>query len=412
MNYISLKKLKSFFSPQELRTAFIISFSFSLFLYLFHFSFEFYLLNTLTGLYAFYLLIISSRKTLFFAGFFIGGLWFYWIGFSFRYYDMDWAVPLVALGFAFIYAFIFWAVSWPKHPLLRALALFLLSFFEPFDFNWLQPELLFVHSYIGIEKWQYALILTALSLMVFIKDKRSPAFLLLVLPALSFSSHSPQTLPLDIELVQTDINQDTKWDPSQASKIVKKNFNYIDSSISKKKQLVILPESVFPLFLNRHPELISALKTRSHRISIVVGGLYAEDGHNFNATYFFQEGKMDIAKKMILVPFGEYIPLPSFLARPINEAVFGGAVDYLSASEATNFNIHNVTFKNAICYEATCHELFQDHPKYMIATSNNAWFMPSVQPSIQKLLMQFYATKSKTIILHSANSAGGGIIYP
>jgi len=407
-----MQKLKSFFSFQELRTASVLALCFSSFIYLFHFELEFYLLNTILGLYAFYLLITSNRKTLFFAGFLIGALWFYWIGFSFRYYNMAWAVPLVALGFSLIYALIFWAVSWPKHPVLRALALFFLSFFEPFDFNWLQPELLFVHSYIGIEKWQYALVLLSLALMIYIKDKRSPLFLLLILPAFSLPTQKLETLPLDIELVQTDIAQDTKWDPAQVPEIVKNNFSYIDLAISKKKQLVILPESVFPLFLNRYPQILNKLKKRSQHISIVAGGLYAENGHNFNATYFFQNGKMQLAKKMILVPFGEYIPLPSFLARPINEAVFGGAVDYLSASKATTFKINNLDFKNAICYEATCHELFEDKPPFMIATSNNAWFMPSIQPSIQRLLMQFYATKNNTIIFHSANSAGGGIIYP
>ena len=134
----------------QFKTSLIISLCFSAFIYFFHFGFEFYLLNTLLALYAFYLLIFSTRKTLFFAGFFIGFLWFYWIGFSFRYYDMAWAVPLVALGFAFIYAFIFWVVSWPSHPLMRSAMLFLLSLFEPFDFNWLLPELLFVHSYSGV----------------------------------------------------------------------------------------------------------------------------------------------------------------------------------------------------------------------------------------------------------------------
>ena len=161
--HLSLKKIKSFFSFKELQVAFITSISFSLFIYLFHFGFEFYVLNTVLGLYAFYLLIISNRKTLLFAGFFIGLLWFYWIGFSFIYYDMAWVVPLNALGFGLIYALIFWIVSWPSHPFLRAGMLFALSFFEPFDFNWLQPELLFVHSYLGVEKWQYALILLSLS---------------------------------------------------------------------------------------------------------------------------------------------------------------------------------------------------------------------------------------------------------
>jgi len=407
-----MQKLKSFFSYQELRTASILALSFSAFIYFFHFELELYLLNSLLGLYAFYLLITSSRKSLFFAGFLIGLLWFYWIGFSFRYYGLAWSVPLVAVGFAFIYAFVFWLVSLPTHPLLRAAMLFLLSLFEPFDFNWLQPELLFVHSYFGVEKWQYALILLSLALYVYFKEKKGYLFLLLLLPALNFSSHQEQNLPLNISLVQTDLRQDIKWNQSYIPQTIEKNLNTIDKAIEQKKDLVILPESAYPLFLNRHRDLIETLKGRSFKISIITGSLYDENGQNFNATYFFQDGKMQIAKKMILVPFGEYIPLPSFLAKPINSAIFAGASDYLSANAPTDFTIKDIIFRNAVCYEATCYELFEGSPKFMIATSNNAWFMPSIEPTIQRLLMQFYASKNNTIILHSANRAGGGIIYP
>jgi len=407
-----MNSLKSFFSRKELQTALIISFCFSAFIYLFHFGFEFYLLNSILGLYAFYLLIISNKKTLFFAGFFIGLFWFYWIGFSFRYYDLAWVIPLNALGFALVYGLIFWVLAWSSQPFIRAFMLFLLSLFEPFDFNWLQPELLFVHSYFGIEKWQYALILVSLSCFVYFKDKKPYLFLLLLLPALSFPSPSPQVLPFNIKIVQTMLEQDHKWNLFYQTAIIEQNFHEIDTAISEGAKLVILPESSFPLFLNHRPQLVQKLKEKSLNISIVAGSLYAQDGHNFNASYFFQDGNMSVAKKMILVPFGEYIPLPSFLARPINEAVFGGASDYLSASKPSYFNIQGINFKNAICYEATCHELFEDNPALMIATSNNAWFMPSIQASLQRLLMQFYATKSNTIILHSANAAGGGIIFP
>lgn len=404
--------IKTFFSFNEIKTALLIALSFSSFIYLYHFGLDFFLLNTLLGLYAFYLLIESNKKTLLFAGFFIGLLWFYWIGFSFRYYNMAWAVPLVSLGFGLIYATIFWLISLASHPLLRAGMLFLLSLFEPFDFNWLQPELVFLNTYFGIEKWQYALILLALALSIQFKEKKSLLFLLILLPALDFSMIKLQENPLNIALIQTDIDQAKKWNPYYAPSIIKDNLNAIDHAIENKKDLVILPESVFPMFLNRDLALMRKLKEKSRSISILTGSLYYEDQHNFNASYFFQDGEVQIAKKMVLVPFGEYIPLPSFLARPINEAIFGGASDYLSASKPSDFVIKGFTFRNAICYEATCHELFEDNPSFMIAISNNAWFAPSIEPSLQKLLMKFYAKKHNTIIFHSANSAGGGIIYP
>ena len=407
-----MQAIKNFFSPKQLQNGFIVALCFSASLYLFHFELTYYLFNSLIGLYTFYLLIISDKKTLLFAGFFIGLFWFYWIGFSFRYYDMAWAVPLVSLGFGLIYALVFWLVSLASHPLLRAGMLFLLSLFEPFDFNWLQPELLFVHSYFGIEKWQFALILLALSMTVMFKDKKGFLFLLFLLPALSFSENEIKNHPLNIALIQTDLDQARKWNPYNASSIIKDNLGAIDRAIDDNKDLIILPESAFPMFLNRDLILIRKLKEKSRHISILTGSLYYENQHNFNASYFFQDGEVQIAKKMVLVPFGEYIPLPSFLARPINKAIFGGASDYLSASKPSDFDIKGFKFRNAICYEATCHELYEGHPSFMIATSNNAWFAPSIEPSLQKLLMQFYAKKHNTIIFHSANSAGGGIIYP
>ena len=405
-----MQKLKHFFSPYELKKATLIALVFSSFIYLFHFGYTPYFLNSILGLYAFYLLIKESRKTLFFAGFLIGLLWFYWIGYSFIYYDMAWAVPLNALGFAFIYGFIFWVVSYPSNPLLRAFMLFLLSLFEPFDFNWLQPELLFVNSYFGIHKWEYVLILFSLSLFVYFK--KNPVFLVFLLPALSFSTPNVQELPLNVTLYQTQLEQSKKWNQFYIPQTIQKNFDAIDLAIKENKDLIVLPESAFPLFLNLQPKLIKKLKDKSKKIAIHTGSLFYENKQNFNASYYFYNGQMQLAKKMILVPFGEYIPLPAFLARPINKAIFGGAVDYLSASEPTDFNIKGTVFRNAICYEATCHEMYEDKPKFIIATSNNAWFTPSIQPSLQRLLMQFYATKSNTIILHAANSAGGGIIYP
>lgn len=407
-----MQRLRYFFSPDSLKESLLLAFCFSAFIYLFHFNLNYYLLNSLLGLYAFYLLLGGSRKVLLFAGFFIGLLWFYWIGFSFRYYGMSWALPFVSLGFALIYAFVFWLISWPSHPLLRALMLFGLSFFEPFDFNWLQPELLFVQSYFGIEKWQYALILLSLALMHFFKEKRPYLFLPLLLPALSFSSPQAHDLPLDISMVQTKLSQEEKWNPHFLPEIIKANLQEIEQAIEAKKEVVVLPESAFPLFLNRDIELMEELKLKSYDITIITGSLLYEDHHNYNATYLFQNGQMQIAKKMVLVPFGEYIPLPSFLARPINRIIFDGASDYLNATEPTDFIIHSIPFRNAICYEATCHELFTSKPKYMIAISNNAWFTPSIEPSLQRLLMQFYATKSGTTILHAANGSGGGIIYP
>ena len=407
-----MRMITRFFSLTDFIYAFAIALCFSAFIYLYHFDVAWKWLNTLLGLFAFYGLLIAPQRQLFLFGFFVGIFWFYWIGFSFRYYEMSWAVPLVALGFALIYSGIFGIIGYAKPVYMRAILLFLLSFFEPFDFNWLQPELIFLHSVFGIEKWQYALVLTALALTASLKDNKRFLPLLFLLGALDLSSHPKPSNPFPIALVQTQLEQDKKWNPFYLDLIISENLHAIEKAIDDGKALVILPESSFPLFLNHNAYLLETLKTLSFKIDIVTGSLFEENLHNYNASFYFHQGQMQVAKKMVLVPFGEYIPLPSFLARPINEAIFGGASDYLSADAPTDFVIQGTPFRNAICYEASCYELYEGQPQYMIAMSNNAWFTPSIEPTLQRLLMEYYARKNHTLIFHAANKAGGGIISP
>ncbi|HEY9203679.1 MAG TPA: apolipoprotein N-acyltransferase, partial [Sulfurimonas sp.] len=173
---------------------------------------------------------------------------------------------------------------------------------------------------------------------------------------------------------------------------------------------VIFPESVFPFFMNKAPLIFEELKKASYDIAIVAGSLLSENGMHYNVTYMFEEGNFKVAKKLVLVPFGEYIPLPKFAQDFINEIFFGGVSDFKTATEPTDFTIKGVKFRNAICYEATCQEIYEGEVDFVIAISNNAWFAPSIEPTLQKLLMRYYARKNGATIYHSANYRGTGII--
>ncbi|MDQ7066627.1 MAG: nitrilase-related carbon-nitrogen hydrolase [Sulfurimonas sp.] len=187
-------------------------------------------------------------------------------------------------------------------------------------------------------------------------------------------------------------------------------FSQINTAIEEKQDLIIFPESVFPLYMNHNPELIHKLSVLSHDISIVTGALLREDNHNYNVTYLFENGEYKIAKKLVLVPFGEYIPLPKFAQKLINEMFFSGASDFVTAKEPTDFLIKGVKFRNAICYEATCQEIYEGDVSFVIASSNNAWFAPSIEATLQNLLLRYYARKNGVSIYHSANYKGSGII--
>lgn len=383
---------------------------FSAFIYFAQYDFTFKLLNTLFGLLAISFFLYIPKKSVLIAGFFIGLFWFYWVGYSFKYQGVAYMESIITLVFALFYMLFFAPLYFTKHPIIRALLLFGLSFIEPFHNNWMQINLLFTDSYIGIYKYQFIILLLALSLPSIIKNKYKYLPLVLLLATLNFGYPIQKDAPLKIKLVETKIAQDKKWLAESLRPTVAMIFQEIKKAQKEDYDLIIFPESVFPIYMNYNPKVLQKLQEESHKISIVAGSLLRENTHNYNVTYMFEDGNYTIAKKMILVPFGEYIPLPKFAQKIINDTFFSGASDFLTAEKPTDFIIQGIKFRNAICYEATSKELFIGDFNYMIATSNNAWFTPSIEPTLQNLLLKYYARKNGITIYHSANDKGTGIV--
>ncbi len=397
---------------EDLLRAMIIAVSFSAFIYFAHWDMTMSGLETLLGLVALWAFLTQERRVLLFSGYLIGLLWFYWIGYSFEYNGVGWLTPIITIFFGFVYLLFFGVLSFTHNVWIRAALLFGLTYVEPFDYNWLQPELIFINSYFGIEKWQFALILATLALFITLKERWRYAALLLLAGAISFPTPVRELPPLKIDLVATDLPQEEKWLPHKRREFIRQNLDAIDKSIDEGYDIVVLPESAFPLYLNHAPDLTNQLLMRSFEISIITGALFEENGQNYNVTYQFTDGRYTIAKKMVLVPFGEYVPLPKFAQEWINQTFFAGSSDYISATEPTDLIVGDTTFRNAVCYEATCEEIYEGDPDFMIAISNNAWFTPSIEPTLQRLLMRYYAKKHDTIIFHAANSDGTGIVLP
>lgn len=389
----------------------LIALGFSAFIYFEYFHITIRLINTLAALGALYGLLYAPRIVLPIAGFWIGLLWCYWIGYSFQYYGLGWATWLVALGFGFVYALYYGALGLTTNPWLRALILFGLTYLWPMDFNWMQPELIFVESYLGFEKWQFAFILALLaSTSWFYRQKK--ILPLLLLPLSAQTTYTPPPLPpLKIKLISTNIPQDLKWQAFILEDTINNNLASIDEAIEQGYDLVVLPEAAFTLYMNHAPMLMKELQKKSDSIAILTGTLHDENNLNYNVSYLFDHGKITVAKKMILVPFGEYIPLPSFLKGWVNRTIFGGGSDFVTADKPTDFIIKGVKFRNAICYEATREELYTPDARYLIATSNNGWFQPSIEPTLQNLLIRFYARKNNSMVFHSANGGGSGVVF-
>lgn len=384
---------------------------FSAFIYFAEYNLTNKFVNTLFGLASLALFLYIPKRSILIAGFFIGLFWFYWIGYSFKYQGVGYMTPIITIAFGFIYLLFFLPLYFTDKAYIRAILLFGLSFFEPFHWNWLQIELIFVDSYIGVYKYQLIAVLLALSLPQLIKDRRYKfAPLLLLLISINYGYPKQENAPLKIKLVETNIKQNYKWTEEAQIPTIDSIYSEIEKAQEQKYDVILFPESVFPLYLNKEPFLIKELEKLSHGIVIVAGGLLKENNESYNATYKFEDGKYVTAKKLVLVPFGEYIPLPKFARKFVNDTFFSGASDFHTALTPTDFIIKGVKFRNAICYEATSPELYKGDVKYMLASSNNAWFAPSIEPILQRLLLKYYARKNGVTIYHATNNKGTGVI--
>ncbi len=381
---------------------------FSSFIYFEYFDLTNKFVNSIFGLIALYLFLHVEKKAVLVAGFFVGIFWFYWVGYSFKYTGVGYLTPFVTVGFGLVYMLFFGVLALFEKPFYRAIALFALNFVDVFYFNWLQIQAIFTDSYFGLQTYQLAIMLLVLALPLK-KLKFIP--LLALIFTLNFQTPQQNNMPLKIKLVQTDIKQDKKWTAQELPKIIQIGYTEINKAIKNGYDVVVFPESFYPFYMNKHPQFLQKLLELSKDITIITGSLYSEKNNHYNVTYILKDGDFSIAKKFVLVPFGEYVPLPKFAQEWVNETFFAGEADFKPADKPTDFYIKGIKFRNAICYEATSKKIYEGDVKFVIAMSNNAWFAPSIEPTLQQILMKYYGRKYKVTIYHSANYKFSKIVF-
>lgn len=402
---------REYFNKTYIIKGLITALLFSTPIYLAYFGLEIKVINTIFLLSSFYFILTINRPSLFFTGFFVGIYWFYWVSFSFRYYDLTFLIPLVIFAFALAYALLFLITSIKDNTYIRAILFFALTFIDPLGFNWFKPEILLLDSFFEANKIILALLILS---TIFLVKQRVLIYTISII-AVSFININPSPPALNdlkINLPKYTLNQDYKWDKKNLARVIDINFEQINSAIKNKDDVVVLPETAFPLILNKQEFVLQSLLEKSNLITIITGALFYENTEYKNSTYIFKNGNVKLAHKVVLVPFGEAIPLPSIITNFINDIFYNGAKDYTKAQSPTDYKIKNILFRNAICYEATSEELYKglNTVKNIIAISNNAWFTPSIEPTLQKLLLRLYSNKYGVNIYHEVNGSENYII--
>lgn len=376
--------------------------------------FENIFLETLSPFLAIWGLILLLRtknaKGYFWTGFLMGLFWFWWVGLSAIYFDLNYLVPVIALIMGLVYGVLFRICFLFKFDFLRLCAIFALSFIHPLGFDWLEWG---IYTAYGFFDSSLRGIICLFLIAYFIYEGYISRYykiaivLILFFTGFHYEEKTATTLPFSYKLINTNISQDQKF--LQEKLILNSNalLSEISRAILEKKELIILPETAFAFNL-RGTKYEDFLKELSHKIIIITGAFYTKDGQTYNSTYVFRQGKSYIFNKHFLVPFGEEIP---FFKELVKKYFLPNMEEFTRGPVQSQYKLNNSLITNAICYEATKEQNYKNS-KIIIALSNNAWFKHSSEYKLQKLLMQFYANKYGVSVYHATNGKENAVILP
>ena len=226
----------------------------------------------------------------------------------------------------------------------------------------------------------------------------------------------PSGAALEVSLLQGNIPQQLKWREDQLVSSLETYRRLVDKSAS---QLIILPETAFPLFYHHVPKIYLE-KLTAHAMKnggdLLIGLPERTDkDHYYNSVLSFGGSPTQTYRKSHLVPFGEFIPL-----RP----VFGWLLDVLQiplldfsrgSPEQRPLNVAGQQVAVNICYEdAFGEEVIRQLPQatLLVNFSNDAWFGNSIAPMQHLQISQMRALEAGRYMLRATNTGVTAVINP
>jgi apolipoprotein N-acyltransferase len=208
------------------------------------------------------------------------------------------------------------------------------------------------------------------------------------------SQISPATKPLRVAAVQSNVPQNQKFDPQFTSKIFDqfRRLSEIALRSNPPPDLLIWPESSMPGPVLTESEAYKFVMdlAASAESDLLLGTIEEQNGDVYNAALLISDGgeRVQIYRKLHLVPFGEYVPgrhrVP-LLARIVGDQVPG---DFKAGGEYSVFSLTNgdVQVAPLICFEDTIGDLTRQFvvpgetssgANLLVDITNDGWFLHS-----------------------------------
>ncbi len=223
---------------------------------------------------------------------------------------------------------------------------------------------------------------------------------------------SPAGEPLQVALLQGNLDQSIKWTPEGQREAVN-----IYTSLARKQpddlDLMVWPEAALPMFEEKARPILERVQSNlSPDTALLTGILQRDGGDNYNGVIGLGNAEGHY-HKVRLVPFGEYLPLESLLAGTI--AFFDLPMPTMTPGSEAQGPIHaaGTTIGNAICYEIIYADRVAKQARdaeLLLTVSNDTWFGRSIGPLQHLQIARLRALENGRYLIRATSNGVTAII--
>ncbi len=225
-------------------------------------------------------------------------------------------------------------------------------------------------------------------------------------------------------LVQGNIDQAIKWDPTYRDSITRRHVDLSRQAIGAGAGLVVWPEASTPFFFDAEDALAEPVRrlAAESRTPFLIGsdeferGPTAESRRVYNSAILVgPDGRSRGSyRKMRLVPFGEYVPLRRilFFVAPLVETVG----DFTPGTEPVVLDVDGRRLSVAICYESVypwiARAFVTRGSQLLVTITNDAWFGRSSAAYQHFEQGALRAIEEGRYVIRAANTGISGAVDP
>ena len=203
---------------------------------------------------------------------------------------------------------------------------------------------------------------------------------------ISNSNNSYQNKKIHIDLFQI-------LSPIDNIDKVRVENDIINKINNSKAEYLIFAENNYP-YLVSDLNNINIIKHIKNNQKVIIGSTRIENNKFFNSFLFLEKNKIQIFDKQILVPFGEFLPLRSYLK--FMEKITGN-VDFTSGINKRLIHSNNINILPVVCYEIIFNSILKNINEnkidILINITNDSWFGNKLGP-----YQHFYHSRMRALI--------------